>query len=112
MNNKLVESLVEVVQSLPIDDYVLFHQKLNLKTIQKTEGVCGNQARIRNTRIPVWTIISFLLQGADDEELLENYPNLTHEDLLAVKNYYSTHQLEIDSIIANYVKEDKLELDG
>jgi uncharacterized protein (DUF433 family) len=109
MNNKLVESLVEVVYSLEAKDYAIFQQQLALKSIQKTEGVCANQARIRNTRIPVWTIISFLHQGAEDKELLENYPMLTFFDLFAVKNYYSTHQEEIDSIIANYTQEDNLE---
>lgn len=102
MNQKLVESLVEVVQCLSRDDYVLFQQKLTLTSIQKTEGVCANHARIRNTRIPVWTIISFLQQGANEPELLENYPSLTEFDLLAVKNYYSSYQEEIDNIILKH----------
>ena len=110
MNSRLVESLVQVIESLPQDDYILFQQQLTLRSIQKTEGVCGGQARIRNTRIPVWTIISLQHQGADDSELLENYPSLTPFDLVAVRNYYSVHQQEIDGIIAKYAKEDELDL--
>ena len=49
-----------------------------------TPGVCGGQARIRNTRIPVWTLVAYRQQGAPDEELLANYPGLTAEDLSAI----------------------------
>ena len=112
MNSKLVESLVQVVESLPLDDYAFFQQQLTARSIQKTEGVCGGHARIRNTRIAVWIIISLQHQGADDKELLENNPSLTPFDLVAVRNYYSLHQQEIDSIIANYAQEDEVELDG
>ncbi|MGK7872792.1 MAG: DUF433 domain-containing protein [Xenococcaceae cyanobacterium] len=67
--------------------------------IQKTPGVCGGNARIRNTRIPVWTLISFRQQGASDEELLRNYPGLTKQDLEAAWAYYQEHPGEIDLII-------------
>ena len=63
-----------------------------------------------STPIPVWTIISLQHQGADDSELLENYPSLTPFDLVAVRNYYCVHQQEIDDIIANYAEEDELDL--
>ncbi len=59
MNTKLVESLAQVIESLAPDEYALLEAKLKSRTIQKTMGVCGGQARIRNTRIPVWTVISF-----------------------------------------------------
>jgi Protein of unknown function (DUF433) len=58
MNTKLVESLVQVIESLPPEDYILLQGQLTARNIQKTAGVCGGYARIRNTRIPVWTIIS------------------------------------------------------
>ncbi|MBD2195915.1 MULTISPECIES: DUF433 domain-containing protein [Calothrix] len=64
--------------------------------IQKTSGVCGGNARIRDTRIAVWTLVSFRQQGASDEELLRNYPTLTIEDLAAAWSYYKEHPQEID----------------
>jgi uncharacterized protein (DUF433 family) len=42
--------------------------------IQITPGVCGGQARIRNTRIGVWTLVAYRKLGASNEELLSNYP--------------------------------------
>jgi uncharacterized protein (DUF433 family) len=71
------------------------------KIIQKIPGVSGGHACIRNTRIPVWTLVSLRQQGATEQELLSNYPGLTLDDLTAVWGYYYNHQSEIDHIIAS-----------
>ena len=68
--------------------------------IQKTPGVCGGNARIRNTRIPIWTLVSFRQLGAPDSELLESYPSLTQDDLDLAWSYYSENKEEIDQKIA------------
>jgi uncharacterized protein (DUF433 family) len=69
-------------------------------TIQKTSGICGGNARVRDTRIAVWTLVSYRQQGAPDEELLRNYPGLMIEDLMAAWDYYEHHREEIDLLIA------------
>ena len=69
------------------------------KIVQKTPGICGGHARIRNTRIPVWTLVSLRQQGATEQELLRNYPSLTSDDLTAVWEYYYNHKSEIERII-------------
>ncbi|ANV85854.1 hypothetical protein AWQ21_15085 (plasmid) [Picosynechococcus sp. PCC 7003] len=100
MNAKLVDSVVSIIDALDNEDYVLLQERLKNKLIQKTEGVCHGYARIRQTRVPVWTIISFLKQGANSDEILENYPMLTWLDITAAQSYYKDHQTEIDQIIA------------
>ena len=70
------------------------------KLIKKTPGVCGGNARIRETRIPIWTLVSFQKQGASQEELLRNYPSLTVEDLAAAWLYYQKKPEEIDQVLA------------
>lgn len=67
--------------------------------IQKTEGVCGGSARIRNTRIPVWTIVSFKKLGMSDSELLKSYPDLSQLDLAEACAYYERNQTEIETDI-------------
>ncbi|MDJ0903192.1 MAG: DUF433 domain-containing protein [Xenococcus sp. MO_188.B8] len=79
----------------------LSETSLQGQIIQKTSGVCGGHARVRNTRIPVWTLVSLRQQGATEQELLHNYPNLTLDDLTAVWGYYFHHKSEIDNIIAS-----------
>jgi uncharacterized protein (DUF433 family) len=70
--------------------------------IQKTQGICGGYARIRDTRIPVWSLVSLRLQGANEEYLLRNYPSLTAHDISVAWQYYTDHQTEIDQLIANH----------
>lgn len=42
---------------------------------------------IKGTRIPVDLIINLLAQGTTPKEILEDYPNLTKEDILAALQY-------------------------
>jgi uncharacterized protein (DUF433 family) len=74
--------------------------------VQKTPGVCGGHACIRNTRIPVWVLVSLRQQGSNDRELLENYPSLTPEDLTAAWDYYKQYRSEIDLAIATQNEDD------
>jgi uncharacterized protein (DUF433 family) len=98
----LKEQLLETIADLPdnaIEETLEFVQSRQTP-IRKTIGVCGGAARIRDTRIPVWTLVVYRQQGASTEELLQNYPGLTSQDLQAAWNYYETHQAEIDQWIS------------
>ena len=69
-------------------------------SVQRTPGVCGGQARVRDTRVTVSTLIAFQRQGASEAELLENFPTLAPADLDAVWAYYRTHAAEVEASIA------------
>ena len=45
--------------------------------------ICHGQACIKGTRIPVHQILGMLANGDTIEELLEEYPSLTRQDILA-----------------------------
>lgn len=45
---------------------------------------------IKGTRITVEHILRQLTQGRTHEEILENYPHLTREDILATSAYFVT----------------------
>jgi uncharacterized protein (DUF433 family) len=49
--------------------------------------VCHGQACIKRTRIPVYLILRMLANGDTAEELLEEYPSLSHQDIHACLNY-------------------------
>ncbi len=68
--------------------------------IEKTEGVCGGAACIRQTRIPVWVLANARRQGVSEVELLLNYPSLTAKDLANAWDYVSFHTEEIEKDIA------------
>jgi uncharacterized protein (DUF433 family) len=49
--------------------------------------ICHGQACVRGTRIPVHQIIRMLANGDTVEDLLEEYPTITREDILACLDY-------------------------
>jgi len=64
--------------------------------IEKTPGVCGGDACVAGTRIPVWSLVNSRRLGCTDEELLRNFPSLTSHDLSNVWAYYEANKAEID----------------
>ena len=106
MNLQLAESLANAVVALPTEDYALFQNALISNMIRKTPGLAGGSACIRNTRIAVWTLISLMNQGADDQELLRNFPGLNLRDLEVSRSYYANLKEEIDTEIKSNHRED------
>jgi uncharacterized protein (DUF433 family) len=49
--------------------------------------VCSGKPCVRGTRIWVSLILDFLADGMREEELLAEYPQLAHEDVLAAIAY-------------------------
>jgi uncharacterized protein (DUF433 family) len=49
--------------------------------------VCGGQPCIRGTRIWVSLVLDFLAAGTTETELLAEYPQLLHDDVLAAIAY-------------------------
>ncbi len=68
--------------------------------IEKNTAVCGGSACIIRTRIPVWSIVEYMLMGISTEKLLLNFPTLRQQDLGNVWNYYLANKAEIDTEIA------------
>lgn len=67
--------------------------------LEKTPGVMGGDVCIRQTRIPVWLLVSLRQQGATETYLLEDYPDLTAADLANAWLYAETHPDEINAAI-------------
>jgi len=49
--------------------------------------ICGGKPCIKGTRIWVSLILDFLAEGMSEEQLLTEYPQLTHDDVLAAIAY-------------------------
>jgi len=63
--------------------------------IQKTLGVCGGDACIGLTRIPVWVLVNARNIGISEEQLLRDYPTLLASDLANAWFYASMYPEEI-----------------
>jgi len=50
-------------------------------------GKRGGQPCIRGMRITVYDVLSYLASGMSEEQILADFPYLTHEDILASLSY-------------------------
>ena len=58
-----------------------------LDRISINPNICFGKPCIRGTRIWVSLILDFLASGMSEQEVLHEYPQLTHEDILAAIGY-------------------------
>ena len=73
--------------------------------IEADPGVCGGEACVLNTRIPVWLLELSRRQGATEKQLLADYPGLKADDLEAAWNYARRNPAEIEAEIAEHEAE-------
>lgn len=57
------------------------------KYIISDDNILLGKPTVKGTRISVEHIIGLLAQGWTEQQILENYPRLTHESLQAVFSY-------------------------
>lgn len=67
--------------------------------IDTTPGVCGGEACIARTRIPVWLLVRARRLGTSEAALLHAYPALRAEDLVNAWAYAQLHSTEIEELI-------------
>jgi uncharacterized protein (DUF433 family) len=67
--------------------------------IDSRPEVCGGEACIVRTRIPVWLLENARRLGVTEQELLVAYPSLRAEDLVNAWAYARAHVTEIDEQI-------------
>lgn len=68
--------------------------------INKTPGVIGGDACIRQTRIAVWMLEGWRRLGLSDAEILANYPSsLSQSDIDNAWAYVAANIVEIDEAI-------------
>ena len=69
--------------------------------IERTSGVCGGDACVAGTRIPVWLLVRARQLGGSEEEILADYPSLNRDDLAHAWAYYALHRADITQQIAS-----------
>jgi uncharacterized protein (DUF433 family) len=58
-----------------------------LSRISVNPAICFGKPCIRGTRIWVSLVLDRLATGMSEQELIKDYPNLTHEDIMAAIAY-------------------------
>jgi uncharacterized protein (DUF433 family) len=64
--------------------------------IDVTPGTCGGKPRIAGTRIRVQDIVLWTEQGRSPDQIITDYPQLTHGDVYAALTYYHDNRLLIE----------------
>jgi uncharacterized protein (DUF433 family) len=64
--------------------------------IELNPEVCGGEACIVRTRIPVWVLEKARRMGMSEADLLQSYPVLRAEDLVNAWSYIRAHKDQID----------------
>ena len=78
--------------------------------VDRYEGSSGTIRTIRviGSRITLDTLVGFFKQGETVEDLADEFPTLSLEQIKAVINWYLTHQREADE----YLEEGKVEAEA
>jgi uncharacterized protein (DUF433 family) len=101
----ITQELRQQILSLSSDEQDEIVQLIQAKTnlwagITKTPGVVGGDACVRNMRIPVWSLVEYRQMGANDDKIIEAYPQLTAADLDNAWAYAEAFSTEIAEAIA------------
>lgn len=64
--------------------------------IEHHPAICGGEACVAGTRIPVWVLVQARRLGITDVEILQAYPSLRAEDLTHAWTCFDAHQAEIE----------------
>lgn len=100
-----LEKAIAILPDLSNSEIAQLMQSASLKIaadfpgIERTPGVCGGSACIIRTRIPVWSIVEYMVMGVGKEKLLQNFPTLRAQDLANAWAYYDANKEEIDQEI-------------
>ena len=68
--------------------------------VDRDTAVCGGEACISRTRIPVWTLVRARQCGLNEADILRSFPTLHAEDLANAWSYHRAHREEIERAIA------------
>lgn len=87
-----LEQRIALVESLEPGKILTDHEH-----IVRVQGVCGGRPIIEGTRISVKTIVDWTKQGLTIEEVQEQYPFLSSEQIEDALAYYNDHPEEIEA---------------
>jgi uncharacterized protein (DUF433 family) len=100
--NKL-QQVEQAIAELTPDERaeLLLHVAANERAngIESRSEVCGGEACIARTRIPVWLLEQARRLGSTEADLLNAYPTLRAVDLVNAWNYVRDHESEIEADI-------------
>jgi uncharacterized protein (DUF433 family) len=68
---------------------------MDLSRITIEPGKRGGRPCVRSLRISVYDVLGWLASGMSEAEILEDYPELEHEDILACLGYAAQREQQV-----------------
>ena len=68
-----------------------------LNRITRNPNICFGKPTVRNLRYPVELILDLLAAGMSSEEILDDYPDLENDDILACL-FFASKMIQIKSV--------------
>jgi uncharacterized protein (DUF433 family) len=62
-------------------------------------GECGGKPCIRGMRITVYDVLEYLASGMSEQEILDDFPDLTQEDIRACLAFAADRERKLESAI-------------
>ena len=62
-------------------------------------GILGGKPVVKGTRLAVERIVELMATGWSEQQIIENYPGLTHDDISACL-FYATEILKSERVVA------------
>jgi uncharacterized protein (DUF433 family) len=72
--------------------------KFAMSLITLEPGKRGGRPCIRGLRITAYDVLSMLSSGLTQQDILDDFPELTHEDILAVLAYAADREHQVYSL--------------
>ena len=69
-----------------------------MERITLEPGKRGGRPCIRGLRISVYDVLSMLSSGMSQQDVLDDFPELTQEDILAVLTYAADREHQVNSL--------------
>jgi uncharacterized protein (DUF433 family) len=69
------------------------------EAIERVPGICGGDACVAGTRIPVWVLERSRQLGISIDDILEDFPSISWKQLLDAWQYAEENRAEIDKQI-------------
>ena len=108
---KIEAQLLSLSPSEKVEAIGLLSRSLNCtwRGMSKVPGVCGGEACIEGTRVPVWVLVSYRQLGVKDSDQPYNYPMLTALDLANAWTYAAAYPEEMEAAMSENDKADFIE---
>ena len=78
--------------------FVVYRTEINMNRITLEPGKRGGRPCIRGLRITVYDVLSMLSSGMAQEEILQDFPELEAEDILAVLAFAADREHKVYSL--------------